>query len=196
MNASPTRASIQLAQQARCVAAAAARYHARSLHAACSTHLVLLPPLQLALLALVHRAYAGTPSWVQDRRAPGEQYNNHNWVEVWDNGTWSFTGEIQCVPQQHALATCRVSREATATCFRDMREALAYTPAMQQRQESTCAIQMGKQCARRHCLLATPPWAKTLLIAWLIRISYPANSVFQTRWVPLLQAHVNTRLLA
>jgi hypothetical protein len=31
---------------------------------------------------------------VADRRdSPEERFNNHNWVEVWDN-TWSFTGQL------------------------------------------------------------------------------------------------------
>ncbi|KAF8070875.1 hypothetical protein HT031_000956 [Scenedesmus sp. PABB004] len=39
---------------------------------------------------------AGTPSWLVDRRdGPHERFNNHNWVEVWNDGAWSFTGAAE-----------------------------------------------------------------------------------------------------
>eukprot|EP00882_Tetradesmus_deserticola_P015268 GHRQ01016264.1.p2 GENE.GHRQ01016264.1~~GHRQ01016264.1.p2 ORF type:complete len:149 (+),score=54.98 GHRQ01016264.1:1447-1893(+) len=40
--------------------------------------------------------FAGTPSWVEDRRgSPDERFNNHNWVEVFDGRSWSFTGACE-----------------------------------------------------------------------------------------------------
>ncbi|KIZ07847.1 transglutaminase domain protein [Monoraphidium neglectum] len=44
---------------------------------------------------------AGTPSWVEDRRdlSKGDRFNNHNWVEVWDGGAWSFTGACEYRPE-------------------------------------------------------------------------------------------------
>jgi transglutaminase-like putative cysteine protease len=58
---------------------------------------------------------AGTPSWVVGgRRADvsaaavqqsasgspglGHSFNNHNWVEVWDDGRWSFIGAAEYDP--------------------------------------------------------------------------------------------------
>lgn len=38
---------------------------------------------------------AGTPSWVSDRRDAGDRFNNHNWVEIWDGNSWSFTGACE-----------------------------------------------------------------------------------------------------
>jgi hypothetical protein len=30
---------------------------------------------------------------VEDRRTTAERFNNHNWVEVWQDDIWSFIGE-------------------------------------------------------------------------------------------------------
>eukprot|EP00878_Enallax_costatus_P044109 GHUV01052334.1.p1 GENE.GHUV01052334.1~~GHUV01052334.1.p1 ORF type:complete len:177 (+),score=31.10 GHUV01052334.1:344-874(+) len=40
----------------------------------------------------------GTPSWVTDRRDAGDRFNNHNWVEIWDGNSWSFTGACEYNP--------------------------------------------------------------------------------------------------
>lgn len=43
---------------------------------------------------------AGTPSWVSPDPSTQERFANHNWVEVWHNGVWSFTGPIEYADRQ------------------------------------------------------------------------------------------------
>lgn len=47
---------------------------------------------QIMSMGLPAGVRPGTPSWVTDRRDAGDRFNNHNWVEVWDGKSWSFTG--------------------------------------------------------------------------------------------------------
>jgi hypothetical protein len=60
----------------------------------------LLSTLTQRLFPLPRRAARpGIPSWPDDRRANAERFNNHNWVEVWDGGAWSFTGACEFDPR-------------------------------------------------------------------------------------------------
>lgn len=47
----------------------------------------------LPALAELYCSYAGTPEWNT------ETGGNHDWVEVWDSGVWSYTGAAEYMPE-------------------------------------------------------------------------------------------------